>query len=290
MSTTVGECAAVTSVWDCWNQLQQSPTRETLLLLVALAAAVSFITIKLWFDWNVGYQITLFLEYCFVAVPLIQVEMTSAELEDDGIKSSQPPAATAASTTKIQDPARPGWIQCYDPSTNQYLGQVPAMTPEQVHELCVKAAKAQQSWSKTSFRQRRQVLRTIQKYILHHVRDICRVSTRDSGKPPVDALLGEVLTTCEKIRCINAWGEVWLRPSYRPTGPVMMHKTAFVEYVPLGVVATIAPWNYPYVVEIYIGSPSARITHLQKGRIHDANSFFSLFSTRSFIAVDSTTC
>jgi len=46
------------------------------------------------------------------------------------------------------------------------------------------------------------------------------------------------LTTCEKIRTINQWGEVWLRPSYRPTGPVMMHKTAFVEYVPFGVIGS----------------------------------------------------
>lgn len=234
----------MTTIWDCWSQLQRQPQT-----FVPLVVILSLICLKISSDWNVGYQLKLLLEYFFVSVPLIQVEMTSAELEDDGVKAPPPSltAKAAVAPNKIQDPDRPGWIQCYDPSTNQYLGQVQAMTPEDVHELCVKAAKAQKSWSKTSFRQRRQVLRTIQKYILHHVRDICRVSTRDSGKPPVDALLGEVLTTCEKIRTMNAWGEVWLRPSYRPTGPVMMHKTAFVEYVPLGVIAAIAPWNYPYV-------------------------------------------
>lgn len=54
------------------------------------------------------------------------------------------------------------------------------------------------------------------------------------------------MTTCEKIRCINANGEEWLQKSYRPVGPMMMHKTAYVEYVPYGVLGVIAPWNYPF--------------------------------------------
>ena len=66
------------------------------------------------------------------------------------------------------------------------------------------------------------------------------------GKPKVDALLGEVMTTCEKIRCINFNGEEWLQPSYRPVGPMMAHKRAYVEYVPFGVLGVIAPWNYPF--------------------------------------------
>jgi acyl-CoA reductase-like NAD-dependent aldehyde dehydrogenase len=65
----------------------------------------------------------------------------------------------------------------------QRLGDVVAMTPAQVHEVCVKAAAAQKTWSKTTFAQRRAVLRTIQRYIVHHIDDICRVSSRDSGKP-----------------------------------------------------------------------------------------------------------
>ncbi len=61
-----------------------------------------------------------------------------------------------------------------------------------MEDLCAKAANAQKSWSKTTYTQRRMVLRTIQKYIVEHQEDICRVSARDSGKPKVDALLGEL--------------------------------------------------------------------------------------------------
>ena len=101
-------------------------------------------------------------------------------------------------------------------------------------------------WKTTTYAQRRQVLRTIQKYITSNVEIICRVSARETGKPKIDAALGEVLTTCEKIRTICEYGELWLNPEYRPTGPMMMHKTAWVEYQPLGIIVAIAPWNYPF--------------------------------------------
>lgn len=204
-----------------------------------LGVVVAFLAFRQLQSLNIYYQCKLLLEF-LRPVPLIEVEMTEAEARDDGVKSD-----AVKGSPSLKDPNHPGFIQCFDPSTGQYLGQVKAMSAQDVHEACVKAVAAQKEWAKTSFAERRRVLRTIQRYVVNHVEDICRVSSRDSGKPMIDACLGEVLTTTEKIRTINAWGELWLKPSYRPTGPLMMHKVAFVEYVPLGVIAPIAPWNYP---------------------------------------------
>jgi hypothetical protein len=199
--------------------------------MAALVVLVWLLVSKLQ-EWDVWYHTKLLMEYFFVRVPLIDVEMSPEEALEDGVKGEPCPSID------LVNKKRRGLIQCYDPSTHQFLGEVIAMTKEDVHELCERAAAAQKEWAKTTFAQRRQVLRTIQKYIVHHVEDICRVASRDSGKPKVDALLGEVLTTCEKIRTINQWGEVWLRPSVRPTGPLMMHKTPYVEYVPFGVIGS----------------------------------------------------
>jgi len=173
-------------------------------------------------------------------IPKIEVALLPAEAKDDGLD------VAPSKEMKLQDPKRPGFVQCYDPCTMQKMGEIEAMTPEKVHELIAKARLAQQEWCKTSFSERRRVLQVVQEYILNHEEDICRVASRDSGKPKLDAMLGEVITTCEKIRCIQANGEKWLKPEYRPTGPVMMHKNAYVEYQPLGVLGVIAPWNYPF--------------------------------------------
>ncbi len=173
-------------------------------------------------------------------VPTLSVPVTAAITQDDGV------TVKPSKSQALLDPKRPGFLQCYDPSTSQRLGEVPAMTAADVHALVAKAKHAQQAWAQTSFAERRRVLSAIQGYIVDHMEDIARVCSRDSGKPKIEALLGEVMTTCEKIRTINVQGEGWLQPEYRKPGPMMMHKTAYVEYRPLGVLGVIAPWNYPF--------------------------------------------
>lgn len=209
-----------------WASLLEADVSQNV-PLIALGVLCSILVVSKLNDWHFFYQLKLIVEYLVLCpVPKIEVEMSNAEMKDDGIDSEP-----SAKTISLKDPKRPGFIQCFDPSTRQRLGEIRAMTEADVRDCCARAAAAQEAWSQTTYAQRRQVLRTIQSYIVRHVDDICRVCTRDSGKPKVDALLGEVLTTCEKIRCINANGELWLQNDYRPTGPVLMHKRTFRLYV-----------------------------------------------------------
>ncbi|KAF8442773.1 aldehyde dehydrogenase family-domain-containing protein [Terfezia claveryi] len=85
----------------------------------------------------------------------------------------------------------------------------------------VKAAKAQASWARTSFNERRKVLRTLQGYILANQDAIVQASCLDSGKTRVDAALGEILVTTEKIKYLLDYGEKALRPEKRPTSFMM---------------------------------------------------------------------
>lgn len=230
-STVVQECLA--SGGTTGSSLWSSNTP----LIVLLSALLVYLLND---KYQIGYHAKLWIEYLTTGVPTMVIEMSPAEASDDGVKGE--PVATM----ELVNPKTPHLLNCYDPSTRQFLGNAPNMTPAQVHEILVKAKVAQQEWKHTTWKQRRQVLRTIQKYICQHIEDICRVSSRESGKPKVDACVGEIITTCEKIRTICEWGEAWLAPSYRPSGPMMMHKAAWVEYVPLGIIAPIAPWNYPF--------------------------------------------
>lgn len=52
----------------------------------------------------------------------------------------------------------------------------------------------------------------------------------------LDAILGEVITTCEKIHWLCNEGERWLRPEARSPGILSFYKSARVEYHPVGVV------------------------------------------------------
>ncbi|TKA59765.1 hypothetical protein B0A55_11778 [Friedmanniomyces simplex] len=137
-------------------------------------------------------------------------------------------------------------IQCYAPATGQLLGLVNPVTPDGIDRAISKATRAQPEWGRTTFAQRRRVLKTLLTFILDSQEDIVRAACLDSGKTRVDALFGEVLVTAEKLKWTIDHGERALRAERRPANLLMFYKTNEVRYEPLGVVAACVSWNYPF--------------------------------------------
>ncbi|KMZ68070.1 putative Aldehyde dehydrogenase [Zostera marina] len=174
---------------------------------------------------------------------IASIEVDASDVMDDGNQTKEnsyiyiPRKGVLIQTDKVQ---------CYEPATMKYLGYFPALSPEEVKEHVAQSRIAQKEWSKSSFKQRRQFLRILLKYIIEHQELICEISSRDTGKTMVDASLGEIMTTCEKITWLLSEGEKWLKPECRASGRSMLHKRAKVEFYPLGVVGAIVSWNYPF--------------------------------------------
>ncbi|OLN97265.1 putative aldehyde dehydrogenase-like protein [Colletotrichum chlorophyti] len=137
-------------------------------------------------------------------------------------------------------------VQCYAPATGQFLGFINPSTPASIDRAIDAAHAAQAKWKKTTFRERRRVLRTLLRHVLDNQEAICRAACLDSGKTMVDAQLGEILVTVEKLTWTLKHGEKALRPSPRPTNLLMAYKRNEVRYEPLGVVGALVSWNYPF--------------------------------------------
>jgi len=139
----------------------------------------------------------------------------------------------------------PATIAAHDPATLEPLGDFPVMDAAEVGAAVARARAAPPAWASTSFRERRAVMRTLTELVLERHEAICEAAVRDSGKTMVDAALGEVFPVLEKLRYVVAHGERDLRPERRASG-ILAHKGARVEYLPLGVVGVICPWNFPF--------------------------------------------
>ena len=139
-----------------------------------------------------------------------------------------------------------GKVECRDPSTGRLLCMAHESSPADVAAAVKQARAAQKVWARSSFAQRRRLMRILSRCTLDHAADICRLSARDSGKTTTDAAFGEVLVTLEKLSWLCAEGEACLRPERRSAGRMLFYKTARVEWHPRGVVGAIVPWNYPF--------------------------------------------
>jgi len=136
-------------------------------------------------------------------------------------------------------------IPCADPATRESLGEIRVDTLADVEAAVTRAKAAQTQWRTTSFAERRTVLRRLMAYTVDHRDEIAAIIQRDSGKTAENALIGEIWPTCEKFRWVIKNGAKHLRPE-RVSSGLLLHKKARLEYHPMGVVAAIIPWNYPY--------------------------------------------
>ena len=147
----------------------------------------------------IGLAVAVVLYFVFKIItrkplPQLNVKLTEMEASTDVHVSSE-----VSREMDLRDPSNPAVVRCYDPATGCFLGNVKAMNAEDVEDVAMKAKNAQAEWKNTTWEQRRRVLRLLLNYTVEHQLEICRVDARDSGKPLVDAVLGEIMTTCEVI-------------------------------------------------------------------------------------------
>ncbi|KAK2598923.1 Meiotic Sister-Chromatid recombination aldehyde dehydrogenase [Conoideocrella luteorostrata] len=209
------------------NYHSSSTSRTTTLQVVCAVGAILAITLLTRLSIYAHSQSTPPRRY-YVPPPKLP-EKNTAAVDQPGIKI---PGSSA--------------IQCYAPATGQFLGLVNPATPDGIDRSIAAAGAAQKKWARTTFRERRAVLRSLMQYVMDNAHDICRVAGLDSGKTMVDAQLGEILVTVEKIQWTLLHGEKALRPSSRSTNLLMAYKRNTVYYEPLGVVSALVSWNYPF--------------------------------------------
>ena len=148
--------------------------------------------------------------------------------------------------TSIASPDGGSAVQCYAPATGQSLGLVNPSSPASIDRAIAASTAAQEKWRNTTFAQRKAVLRSLLRYVLDNAETISRVAAVDSGKTMVDANLGEILVTASKIKWTLKHGEKTLKTSSRPNDFLLSYKRNTVRYEPLGVVAALVSWNYPF--------------------------------------------
>lgn len=100
------------------------------------------------------------------------IRMFTAEASKTEISQEQP----------VRDPKRPNYIQCWNPSTGEFLGEVPVTKPKDVPAVISSARAAQQQWVNTSFEERKRVLKMIKAVCMEQRDIISKLSSQDTGK------------------------------------------------------------------------------------------------------------
>jgi 4,4'-diapolycopenoate synthase len=102
------------------------------------------------------------------------------------------------------------------------------------------------SWSQCRCRERRRLLSRFARTLAAHQEELVSAIVRDTEKPPLDVLGGDVLVTLEHMRFYQRHAHKVLRPRRLGRDWLLFRSTRFVQrFEPYGVVLVFGPSNYP---------------------------------------------
>lgn len=132
-----------------------------------------------------------------------------------------------------------------DPATGQALAQIKEATEAQV-DIAVRAAdQAFDGWSQTTPKERAAALLAIAESIEAHGEALAKLESDNCGKPYSAALNDEIPAIADVFRYFAGAARCM---GGSAAGEYLPGHTSMVRRDPLGVVASIAPWNYPLMM------------------------------------------
>lgn len=137
-----------------------------------------------------------------------------------------------------------GTFASYEPATGAVVGTFTAHGADDVAATVARGRAAQAWWAAQGWSGRRAHLAAWQARIARHIEDLGALVHRENGKPTADAVL-EATMAVEHIGWAASHAEKVLGPRRVPSGLLMANQVATLEYLPLGVIGVIGPWNYP---------------------------------------------
>ncbi|MFC9898144.1 aldehyde dehydrogenase family protein [Nocardia sp. NPDC127579] len=131
-----------------------------------------------------------------------------------------------------------------DPATGDVVGTYPICDAEQVNEAVARARVAASWWAELSFDERAERLKKWGGVIARRMAQLAELSHAETGKPVGDAQLEIVMMLDHLAWAAGNARKVLGRKNITPS-LMASDLGASVEYLPLGVIGVIGPWNFP---------------------------------------------
>ena len=141
------------------------------------------------------------------------------------------------------------WVDADDKSTldvinpvnQEIIGQVPNCGAEETNVAINAAAEAQKKWQKYPAKEKASILRDFYDLLCSNQDDLAKILTYEQGKPLAEAI-GEIAYSASFIE----WFAEEAKRVYGDLIPGhMQDRRTLVIKQPVGVVASITPWNFP---------------------------------------------
>ena len=152
------------------------------------------------------------------------------------------------------------FISVVNPATEELVKEIPVDDADAVAQKVALARAAQPGWAARSLSERIESLKRFSALLTERVESLAMTLTTETGKP-ISQARGEILATpnridyfVEQVEEVLASETVYREPS--DATPETIQLEEILGYDPLGVIANISAWNYPYFVGVNVFVPA----------------------------------
>ena len=131
-----------------------------------------------------------------------------------------------------------------NPADGTVIAKVPGSSAEDVDRAADAAAKAFETWRHTTPQERSLALLKLADAIEARADELGRLESKNAGKP-VAAAIDEIPVMVDNLRFFAGAARVM---EGKAANEYMAGHTSMIRREPVGVVASIAPWNYPLMM------------------------------------------
>src|SRR5271169_972162 len=140
-------------------------------------------------------------------------------------------------------------LETVNPATGEVLATFPVHGRREVDAAVATAREAANWWAGLGWSGRRIRLLAWKSYLVRYMSRLAQLMHEETGKPLDDAKL-EIITAVLHIDWAARHARRVLRPRRVRSGLAAINQASTLEYLPLGVVGVIGPWNYPVFTPI----------------------------------------
>ena len=141
-------------------------------------------------------------------------------------------------------------IKTINPATEEIIAEYQNITEADLKNKIAKSRDAFSKW-KTDSKKRAMFLHLLSEELRKNKESLAKVATQEMGKP-----LKESLAEVEKCAWVMEFygdnGETFLNPESVNTDA----RKSFIAFEPIGIIASIMPWNFPYWQALRFAAPS----------------------------------
>jgi acyl-CoA reductase-like NAD-dependent aldehyde dehydrogenase len=143
-------------------------------------------------------------------------------------------------------------IQVINPATEEIIATLEADTATSVQQKFETAAAVQPSWAKVPLAERIQVIERFYNLLDEQQQQLAETLTAEVGKP-IRQAYNEINGARTRIEFFISNTAKYLEEEWVNTTAATKEK---ITYEPLGVIANISAWNYPYLVGVNVFIPA----------------------------------